>query len=338
MHNGQRGLASAIVLCSIALSFISNFIAPARAADDCLAEPKRTTPQGKHWYYRIERPSKRQCWYLGDEGHRVSQAPDDKRADAAPQQIPPAEQPAQQSPQAAPKITPKNLVADARAEFTDTASVPFVKNAPPPARQPDIGQPLPHNETIGGGANPRWQLAERWPEQQPANNPPKLTDTASQREAPPPPVVQSSVQTQDAPRPVSADERAAVTAAAITAPDDDSEILRIVLGALIIGLVGAALIGRWMFKLMRRRNKSAPRRPIWPEPQPFDSRAYRSSASHDTSPRRTYRFDPRLRIQAEDDVENMLRALRDSADDRATLPTAFAGRARKPTARSGARA
>src|SRR5260370_34898941 len=48
--------------------------AVARAADDCLSEPKHQTPPGGHWYYRIDGPNHRKRWFLGDEGQKVSQA------------------------------------------------------------------------------------------------------------------------------------------------------------------------------------------------------------------------------------------------------------------------
>src|SRR5262249_9358927 len=35
---------------------------------------KHQTPPGAHWYYRIDRPNHRKCWFLGDEGQKVSQA------------------------------------------------------------------------------------------------------------------------------------------------------------------------------------------------------------------------------------------------------------------------
>jgi hypothetical protein len=42
------------------------------AADDCLAEPNGPTPQGQHWYYRIDHANNgRQCWYLRAETGRV---------------------------------------------------------------------------------------------------------------------------------------------------------------------------------------------------------------------------------------------------------------------------
>jgi hypothetical protein len=33
-------------------------------ANDCVAAPSASAPQGRHWYYRIERPNHRRCWYL----------------------------------------------------------------------------------------------------------------------------------------------------------------------------------------------------------------------------------------------------------------------------------
>jgi hypothetical protein len=42
-------------------------------ADDCLSGPKGQTPQGSHWYYRIDRATKRHCWYLADQREPLSQ-------------------------------------------------------------------------------------------------------------------------------------------------------------------------------------------------------------------------------------------------------------------------
>src|SRR5271156_2021604 len=38
-------------------------------ADDCLSGPKGHAPQGAHWYYRVDRSTKRHCWYLADQQH-----------------------------------------------------------------------------------------------------------------------------------------------------------------------------------------------------------------------------------------------------------------------------
>jgi hypothetical protein len=35
--------------------------------DECISKPENSAPQGRHWYYRTDRTSNRQCWYLGEE-------------------------------------------------------------------------------------------------------------------------------------------------------------------------------------------------------------------------------------------------------------------------------
>jgi hypothetical protein len=58
----------------------------ATRAEDCLVGPNAQSPQGQHWYYRIDRATHRKCWYLGAlhaqraAPHRRSAA----RADGAP--------------------------------------------------------------------------------------------------------------------------------------------------------------------------------------------------------------------------------------------------------------
>ena len=63
-------LTSAIAGASIA-SMLVNTVG---AAEECLAKPKDGAPQGQHWYYRIDRTTKRQCWYLRDKDDASSQA------------------------------------------------------------------------------------------------------------------------------------------------------------------------------------------------------------------------------------------------------------------------
>ena len=68
----------------------------ARAANDCLSAPNAPSPQGSHWYYRIDRVDKRKCWYLGAEGTRVRS---DVSQGAAPLRITPARpQPTEAAP------------------------------------------------------------------------------------------------------------------------------------------------------------------------------------------------------------------------------------------------
>jgi hypothetical protein len=75
MSNRSKTVPS-LVFAAFLASVVSTAIAcvAARAADNCLNEPKHQTRPGSHWYYRIDRPNHRKCWYLGDEGQHVSQS------------------------------------------------------------------------------------------------------------------------------------------------------------------------------------------------------------------------------------------------------------------------
>src|ERR1700744_5740079 len=74
-------------------------------ADDCLSGPKGQTPQGSHWYYRIDRATKRHCWYLADQRGPLSQT-------AAPNPSASAKAPPQETEAAI-----QTSVANARAEL-----------------------------------------------------------------------------------------------------------------------------------------------------------------------------------------------------------------------------
>ena len=128
------------------------------AADSCLSAPKGATPSGSHWYYRIDRVTKRQCWYLREE----SDTADDKFARAAP----PASAPASSSAAAEPappqqRTITRKSIADARAEWISqqpraepnsparveprtvaAAPAPAVQNSPR-AAMPNVLAPAP---------------------------------------------------------------------------------------------------------------------------------------------------------------------------------------------------
>ena len=129
-------------------------------ADSCLAAPKGATPSGSHWYYRIDRTTKRQCWYLREESDKA----DDKFARAA---APPASAPApppavaEPAPEQAPTTISRKSIADARAEWISqqartepnpparaepqtvgAAPAPAVQNSPH-AAMPNVLAPAP---------------------------------------------------------------------------------------------------------------------------------------------------------------------------------------------------
>src|SRR5690242_2450594 len=57
------------------LAVASGLVMPrgnAAAAEECIASPKKESPADKHWYYRVDRSTKRHCWYLGERSKSVS--------------------------------------------------------------------------------------------------------------------------------------------------------------------------------------------------------------------------------------------------------------------------
>jgi len=43
----------------------------ARASEKCLTAPNATAPRDEHWYYRTDRATNRQCWYLAQQDSTV---------------------------------------------------------------------------------------------------------------------------------------------------------------------------------------------------------------------------------------------------------------------------
>jgi hypothetical protein len=147
----------------------------ARAADDCLAAPKGETPEGSHWYYRIERGSKRHCWYLRGEGEKLSQtAPPNSSAAAAP--VAAAAAPVAAAPM-------QRSVADAHAEWPAQTSIepPRRNDAQLPAMpaNPAVSQ---DNAAVGADA-PQSVVASRWPDSAAASSTASPQAAADQQSA-----------------------------------------------------------------------------------------------------------------------------------------------------------
>jgi hypothetical protein len=62
-----------MALFALAGLFVS--IQAGRAADDCLTKPNAAAPPGNHWYYRVDRTTHRECWYLAPEGRELRTHP-----------------------------------------------------------------------------------------------------------------------------------------------------------------------------------------------------------------------------------------------------------------------
>jgi hypothetical protein len=125
----------------------------ARAADDCLASPKKDqTPQGGHWYYRIDHATKRNCWYLGEEREKLSQSTAPKRS--------PSAQPV--SPKPEPTMQP--AIADARAELPPQTRTEWPNRDDVFAAAMAAPAIRENTRDISGAATGRSVVASRWPD------------------------------------------------------------------------------------------------------------------------------------------------------------------------------
>lgn len=93
---------------------------------ECLSRPNKPTPRGSHWWYRIDRSTRRRCWYLGPERTAERKAVrgnhDKPRADNT-------SRPNHETPRAAPPAEPDRSASEQPAAET---------NPPPAAPEPPV--------------------------------------------------------------------------------------------------------------------------------------------------------------------------------------------------------
>jgi hypothetical protein len=260
MQNRTAKFASAIfasLLAGTPLTTVSHGAAP--AADDCLAGPKGQAPQGSHWYYRVDRPSKRHCWYLGEEREKLSRV--------APQKSAPIANPvsAEKNAVSADEETaPQRPIADAHAELPlPQTRVEQQTSAPAWQRSPAITANAASVEN-SQAANARDAnthlsvIASRWPEPSGVSSSASPAPTTSNSdeagqsnsEAAPPPAV------------------AAVTLAAGSSsekqPGSLPMLLVVMMGALVLaGVMGSAIFRFGSMRQAGRRQTRGDRRAIW---------------------------------------------------------------------------
>jgi hypothetical protein len=316
----------------------------AQAADNCLAAPKAQTRAGGHWYYRIDRTTKRHCWYLGDEREKVAR-------DARPE---PAAQPVAANPVSPQKqATPQRTIADARAELpppqTQIEPASAATGQWPAAAAPNMAATNMANETDSqpanaGDTNTQSSLiASRWPESSgvpsSANAGPAIADSDAN--------MQSNSRAAEAsvvPPPASV-----VAAAPLAAADSSSasgtgsiqRLLIVIAGALALaGVIAAAVFRFGSLRRAGRRKIRGGRRAIWdsvdtgrPSPAPFERGDV--PVRRVDIPRKPREVDDASRRIAE-----MLAQLHEAGrtERSAISPAAAAKRSQIPRDRSGARA
>ena len=87
------------------------------AEDNCLSAPKGATPANGHWYYRIDRATKRNCWYIKNENEKSARSAPQDSSSSAPPASTTASAPVNLVPPK-PSTNARKSIADARAELT----------------------------------------------------------------------------------------------------------------------------------------------------------------------------------------------------------------------------
>ena len=195
-----------------------------KSADNCLSTPKGAAPAGSHWYYRLDRATKRHCWYVGEAKSKAARpAPQDSaRSTQAADNAPP-----QQNP------TVSKSVADARAEWTSPKS----SGAP----STDITGSIAAAETGPRTASAdKSAIASRWPDGSEVSSSNDLQPAADDPAA--------SRQTDATPESQPAVSPIALTAAHAPSakPSNSTQMLLIVMASALAfsGLVAAMIFNR----------------------------------------------------------------------------------------------
>jgi hypothetical protein len=212
-----------------------------RTADNCLSGPKGTIPAGHHWYYRLEQPSKRQCWYSRAETDKAESGKAARTAEPdAPSQA--ASSSATDNPAAPPSLLAHKSIADARAELTapqmrveDTGVIADPRAASAAAA---AGLPTSQREIAAPSSS---SVSSRWPEPSRVSS---ASDNPRLAAAEPPASPQPNAAT--APKP-------AIAPVALAAADSSQErqsasmqmLLLVMAGALALAGITASLVFRF---------------------------------------------------------------------------------------------
>lgn len=233
----------------------------ANAASDCLASPKGVAPQGQHWFYRLERATKRQCWYLRAEGAKegVKEGANATQSAQATADTPNA---APAGPQSA-----QNAHAEYIAPQTSAAA-----STPAPAVAATQQAP---STTDANAAQPA--VATRWPDAAPASPAPQPSPATAV--APAAASVQPSAKPAVSPAPVAL----AAAEAPADKPTGSLQMLMLVIGG-ALALAGLLASVIYRFAGGRVRVQTADRRVNWDHRQDDDDSRADSRAPWHTEP------------------------------------------------------
>ncbi len=128
-------MASCLASASFAVGPESPSAAATAKSSECLSGPKGAAPQGERWYYRVERGTKKHCWYTRADSARnvAARAPQPEPRDAADE---------------TPAAPLQPSVANARAEATRSAFPAPPAVVAPPASTAASTSPDAQTQTV----------------------------------------------------------------------------------------------------------------------------------------------------------------------------------------------
>src|SRR4051812_44513810 len=80
MHRAATFVSAISAGVVVSVPFAAIPVGMVEAAEECLTKPGGVAPLGQHWYYLIDRGTKRRCWYLHQETGTSSHATISRRA------------------------------------------------------------------------------------------------------------------------------------------------------------------------------------------------------------------------------------------------------------------
>ena len=108
-------------------------------ADDCLAQPNSSAPEGSHWYFRTDRATQRKCWYSRAPDQQAQQPAADTTSPATSTNPVPSEKPATATSQPiATRPIPVEKPKTAASRVRPTTPIPLETTASASA-----GAPMP---------------------------------------------------------------------------------------------------------------------------------------------------------------------------------------------------
>lgn len=231
----SRAAKIASVLFPILMASAAFASEPSPATDSCLAAPKGTAPEGSHWYYRVDRTTKRHCWHLGDA---QAKSPRQKSSDIAG---------AESAPTEPSRVAP--AVADARAELVFSNAETTVRSAAVAETQ-QVASAFP--EVLPAGGSP---VTLRWPEATSPNAPLQsaLTSSATKK---------TSSEAGSIPL-VTADTGSVPLVTADTGSDTHAVSIPLLFAAIAGAMATAGLFGAVIHQLGRARRERRQRRTPW---------------------------------------------------------------------------